>query len=57
MAQGTGPGVVLTPEQRRRRRRRSVAIALTLGVLAALFYVITMIKIGASLSGPGMGGP
>ena len=38
--------VVLTEEQRRRRRRRSVAIGIALGVLAALFYAVTIIKLG-----------
>ena len=39
-------GVVLTEEQTRRRRARSVAIALTLGVLVLLFYVVTIVKLG-----------
>jgi hypothetical protein len=40
------PGIVLTKEQKRRRRHRSIAIALALGVLVALFYVVTIIKLG-----------
>jgi hypothetical protein len=40
------PGIVLTEEQKRRRRHRSIAIALALGVLVALFYVVTIIKLG-----------
>ncbi len=40
------PTVVLTEEQKRRRRRRSVAIALALAVLAALFYAVTIVKLG-----------
>lgn len=39
-------GIVLTEEQQRRRRARSIAIALSLGALVVLFYVITIIKIG-----------
>jgi hypothetical protein len=39
-------GVELTPEQRRRRRARSLALGLVLGVLALLFYVITIVKLG-----------
>jgi hypothetical protein len=39
-------GIVLTPEQQRRRRARSIAIALSLGALVVLFYVITIIKVG-----------
>ena len=40
------PGVVLTEEQKRRRRARSIAIALTLGALVVLFYVVTVVKLG-----------
>jgi hypothetical protein len=39
-------GIVLTEEQQRRRRARSVAIALTLGALVILFYVVTIVKLG-----------
>jgi hypothetical protein len=41
-------GIVLTPEQKRARRQRSVAIAILLGVLAVLFYAVTLVK------GPGV---
>ena len=44
--QGPELPVVLTPEQRRRRRARSIAIALALGALVALFYVVTIVKLG-----------
>jgi predicted nucleic acid-binding Zn ribbon protein len=40
--------VVLSEEQRRRRRARSIAIALALGALVILFYVVTLVK------GPGV---
>jgi hypothetical protein len=40
------PGIVLTEEQRRRRRARSIAIALVLGALVVLFYVVTIVKLG-----------
>lgn len=36
----------LTPEEQKRRRSRSFAIALTLGVLVLLFYVVTIFKMG-----------
>lgn len=36
----------LTPEEQKRRRKRSLAIALTLGALVVLFYVVTIAKIG-----------
>ncbi|HVG51558.1 MAG TPA: hypothetical protein VM867_07995 [Xanthobacteraceae bacterium] len=39
-------GVTLTPEQIRRRRMRSIAIALALGALVLLFYVVTVVKLG-----------
>ena len=47
-------GIVLTEEQKRRRRARNIAIALALGVLVALFYALTIIKVGQTglLKGP-----
>jgi hypothetical protein len=36
----------LSPDEQKRRRKRSLAIALTLGVLVALFYVVTIAKLG-----------
>ncbi len=36
----------LTQEDRRRRRSRSIALAVTLGLLVALFYVVTIAKLG-----------
>jgi ferric-dicitrate binding protein FerR (iron transport regulator) len=36
-------------EQQRRRRRRSVAIALALGALVVLFYVVTIAKLGPQI--------
>lgn len=41
-------GVVLTEAQKRARRSRSIAIAVTLGALVILFYIITLVK------GPGV---
>jgi hypothetical protein len=40
--------IVLTEEQKRRRRARSIAIAIVLGALVVLFYVVTLVK------GPGV---
>jgi hypothetical protein len=40
------PRLVLTREQVRRRRARSIAIALTLGALVLLVYVVTVVKLG-----------
>jgi hypothetical protein len=36
----------LTPEDIKRRRKRSMAIALALGVMVALFYAVTIAKLG-----------
>jgi hypothetical protein len=41
-------GIKLTEEQLRARRSRSIAIAVTLGLLALLFYIVTLVK------GPGV---
>ncbi|MEM7620197.1 MAG: hypothetical protein AAF228_07005 [Pseudomonadota bacterium] len=38
--------VVMTPEQKKRQRRRSIAIALILIVLIALFYIVTIVRLG-----------
>ncbi len=42
-------GVVLTPEQKRRQRSRSIAIAVVLGALCVLFYVVTIVKLGPNV--------
>lgn len=39
-------GIVLSEEQKRRRRTRSIAIALVLGGLVLLFYLVTIVKLG-----------
>ena len=36
-------------ERARRRRRRSVALALVLAALAAIFYVLTIAKMGPGI--------
>jgi hypothetical protein len=41
-------GIRLTEEQQRARRARSIAIAISLGVLVLLFYIVTLVK------GPGV---
>ena len=45
-------GIVLTEEQKRRRRARSIAIALSLGALVVLFYLVTLVKGPAVLIRP-----
>ena len=37
-------GVKLTEQQMRARRARSIAIAISLGVLVILFYIVTLVK-------------
>ena len=44
--------VELTEEQKRSRRSRSIAIAVVLGVLVILFYIITLVKGPAVLNRP-----
>ena len=44
--------IVLTEEQKRSRRARSIAIALALGALVVLFYVVTLVKGPAILVRP-----
>jgi hypothetical protein len=39
-------GIRPTEEQRRRQRARSVAIAIVLGAMALLFYLVTIVKLG-----------
>jgi hypothetical protein len=41
---GKDEGIVLTEAQKRARRSRSIAIALALGALVILFYVMTLVK-------------
>jgi hypothetical protein len=36
----------LSPEDLKRRRKRSLAIALALGAMVALFYAVTIAKLG-----------
>ncbi len=46
--QKTETGIKLTERQLRARRARSIAIAVSLGVLVVLFYIVTLVK------GPGV---
>jgi hypothetical protein len=45
-------GVKLTEQQMRARRARSIAIAISLGVLVILFYIVTLVKGPAVLMRP-----
>ncbi|WP_199823593.1 hypothetical protein [Labrenzia sp. OB1] len=48
MAEGD-QGITLTDEQKKKRRSRSIAIAVVLGALVVLFYVVTIVKLGPSV--------
>ncbi len=39
----------LTPAEEKARRRRSIAIALSLGALVVLFFVLTLAKLGPQI--------
>ena len=41
--------VELTDKQKKARRSRSVALAVVLALLAVLFYVVTIIKVGPGI--------
>jgi hypothetical protein len=46
------PGARLTPEQARSRRARNIAIGLAIAAFAAIFYVVTIVRLGpAALQG------
>ena len=47
----TGPedSNVLTQEQKRRQRARSLAIAWGLAALALLFFLVTLVRLGANV--------
>ena len=45
-------GIKLTERQARARRARSIAIAVALGVLVVLFYIVTLVKGPAVLVRP-----
>ena len=38
--------IQLTEIQKKRQRTRNIAIAVTLGILVAIFYVVTIVKLG-----------
>ena len=45
-------GIVLTEAQKKARRSRSIAIAVALGALVILFYIVTLVKGPAVLVRP-----
>ncbi len=42
-------GVVLTPAQAKARRQRNIAIGLAVALLCALFYAVTIAKLGSAV--------
>ena len=46
------PAPPLTPAQLRNRRLRNLAIGLAIAFIAALFYAITIVKIGPGILRP-----
>jgi len=44
--------VTLTPRQLRNRRLRNIAIGLSVALLAALFYAVTIVKLGPGVLRP-----
>ena len=45
-------GVTLSPEQKKRQRARNIAIGLVVGFLCALFYALTIVKLGPGVLTP-----
>ena len=43
------PGRVLTPAELKSRRLRNIAIALVVGAMVVLFYVMTIAKLGPGI--------
>ena len=49
MARREDDRIVLTPQEAKRRRQRNIALALTLGAIVVLFYVVTVAKLGVNV--------
>jgi hypothetical protein len=43
------PGRPLTPEEAKSRRSRNIAIAVGIGFMIVLFYVVTIVKLGVGV--------
>lgn len=46
---GQETGIVLSEEEKRRQRARSVVIAWGLVALAVLFFLVTLVRLGANV--------
>ena len=44
------PATACDDDADRQRRRRSIALALALGALAVLFFVVTIVRLGANVA-------
>jgi hypothetical protein len=42
-------GIRLTDNQKKKQRARSIAIAVSIAVLVAIFYALTMLKLGPAV--------
>ncbi|MBY6242061.1 hypothetical protein [Methylosinus sp. Sm6] len=42
-------GYVLTPEQEKSRRARNIAIGVAVALFVALFYFVTIVKLGGNV--------
>jgi hypothetical protein len=45
-------GIVLTPAQEKNRRARNVAIGVAIALFMALFYLVTIVKLGGAVARP-----
>jgi len=45
-----GTVMALSKEEEKRRRSRSIAIAWALGAMAVLFFVVTIVRLGANVA-------
>ncbi|WP_170936964.1 MULTISPECIES: hypothetical protein [Rhodomicrobium] len=46
--------IILTPEEKRRQRIRSLAIGWGLGVLALLFFLMTVVRLTGNMASRGL---
>jgi hypothetical protein len=42
-------GIVLTPEQAKSRKARNIAIGIAVALFVALFYFVTIVKLGGNV--------
>lgn len=49
MSEPENTNLIMTDEQKRRQRRRNIAIAGVLFALVAIFYAVTVVKMGSNV--------